>query len=124
MLGVKKHGFKATLVATDSFRTDYGIVEAEDVGNKLKRVVDFKEKPLIKRRANVGIYCLEPEILEMLDNFQPPFKFERVVVPELVEMGWLMVFEVPWENWIPVNTDKDYDKVLKTSLTDFYSKVL
>jgi len=124
MVGVEKHGFKATLVATDTFRTDYGIVKAEDVDNKLKRVVGFKEKPLIKRSANVGIYCLEPEILEMLDNFQSPFKFEKVVIPELVERGLLMVFEIPWENWIPVNTDKDYEKILNISMTDFYSKVL
>ncbi len=124
ILGVEKHGFKATLVATDSFRADYGIVEVEDVDNKLKRVIDFKEKPLIKRRANVGIYCLEPEILKMLDNFQSPFKFEKVIIPELVERGLLMVFEIPWVDWMPVNTDKDYEKILETNMRDFYSKVL
>lgn len=124
ILGVKKHGFKATLVATDSFRCDYGIIETENIDDKIKRVVDFKEKPLIKRHTNVGIYCLEPEVLEYIDSLQPPFKLEKVVIPELMKRGWLMVFEIPWKNWLPINTDKDYENILKTNLTDFYSEVL
>jgi len=124
MLGIKKHGFKATLVATDSFRCDFGIIETEDIDDKLKRVVNFKEKPLINKHANVGIYILEPEVLDHLDGFQSPFKFESVVIPELVKRDWLMVYEIPWGNWLPVNTDKDYGDILKISLTDFYSKVL
>lgn len=116
-----KHGFKATIVSTDRFRSSYGILETEDVNKTLKRVVSFEEKPLIKKYANVGIYLLEPEVLEILDVHKPPFKFERVIIPKLVELGWLMVYTIPWENWLPVNTDKDYGKILKTNLTEFYS---
>jgi len=123
LIGVKEHGFKATMVVTDSFRTNYGIVETKDVNKNVKKVVDFKEKPLIKKLANVGVYCLESEVLNMLDVHQPPFKFEKVIIPKLVEMGWLMVYTIPWENWLPVNTDKDYVELLKINLTDFYSEV-
>ena len=115
-----KHGFKATLVATSKFRPHYGILEVENVGKGMKRVVDFKEKPLIDKNANVGIYCLEPEVLKLIDKFEPPFKFERMILPELVKRGWLMVYEIPWDNWLPINTDKEYNEVLKMNLTDFY----
>jgi NDP-sugar pyrophosphorylase family protein len=122
LVGIKR-GFKATIVATKKFRTNYGILELENVEDNIKKVVDFQEKPLINKNANVGIYCLEPEVLELIDEFKPPFKFERVILPELVNRGWLMVYEIPWENWLPVNTDKEYNDILKMNLTDFYSEV-
>jgi len=118
---VKEQGFKATIIATNKFRTHYGILEVESVDG-IKRVVDFKEKPLIDKHANVGICCLEPEVLSLIDKEKPPFKFERIILPKLVDKGWLNVFEIPWENWIPVNTDKAYEQILKSNLTDFYSR--
>ena len=44
-----KHGFKATVVTTDKYRTNYGIVETKLLKNGLKKVIDFKEKPLIEK---------------------------------------------------------------------------
>jgi mannose-1-phosphate guanylyltransferase len=122
LVGVER-GFKATIVATKKFRTNYGILEVENIEDNIKKVVDFQEKPLIDKNANVGIYCLEPEVLELIDKFKPPFKFERVILPELVNKGWLMVYEIPWENWLPVNTDKEYNEILKINLMNFYSEV-
>ena len=119
-----KHGFKATVVTTDRFESSYGIVEARLLRNGLKKVTDFKEKPLIERSANVGLYCFEPEVLELIDRHQPPFKLETVILPELVERGWLMMHEISWEDWIPVNTYKEYERVMKADLTKFYSKFL
>jgi NDP-sugar pyrophosphorylase family protein len=121
MRGVE-NGFKATIVATDKFRTHYGILETT-VDEGIKKVVSFEEKPLIDKNANVGIYCLEPEVLEMIDKKRPPFKFEKVILPKLVEKGWLAVFEISWEDWVPINTDKEYEVVIKTNLEDFYSKI-
>jgi NDP-sugar pyrophosphorylase family protein len=123
LIGTKEHGFKATMVATDSFRSNYGILDVEDIEQNLKKVTKFEEKPLIERHANVGIYVLEPEILEIIDEHQPPFKFEKVIIPKLVERELLMVYTIPWKNWLPVNTDKDYEKMLKTNMTEFYSNI-
>ncbi len=120
----RKHGFKATVVTTNKFKTNYGIVEAKLLKNGLKKVIDFKEKPLIKKNANVGLYIFEPDVLELIDKHQSPFKLEKIILPELVERGWLMMHEIPWEDWMPINTDKEYEKVMKINLTNFYSKVL
>lgn len=120
----KKQGFKATLIATNKFKTNYGILEAKLLKNKLKKVIDFKEKPLIEKNANVGIYCFEPEVLDLVDEHQPPFKLERAILPELVERNWLMMYEIAWDDWTPVNTDKEYEDAMKINLMDFYSKVL
>jgi len=122
--GAKKFGFKATIVATNKFRVDYGIIEENTLDGGMKRVTSFEEKPLIDKHANVGVYFLEPEILGLIDKHQPPFKFERVILPELVKRKWLMSHEISHEDWISINTDKEYEIVLKTNLTDFYSKVL
>lgn len=119
--GVKEHGLKATLVATRHFRVDYGLIETSNIG--IKKVTKFEEKPLIKRSTNVGIYLIEPEVLELIDKEKLPFKFERVIIPKLVDLGWLTVYEIDWKDWIPVNTDKDYDKILQMNLDDFYSQV-
>jgi len=120
----KNHGFKATIVTTNKFKTNYGIVEAKLLKNGLKKVTDFKEKPLIERNANVGIYCFEPEVLELIDRHQLPFKLERTVLPELVERNWLMTHEILWDDWVPINTDKEYEDITMMNLTNFYSKVL
>lgn len=119
-----KHGFKATIVTTNKFKTNYGIVEGKILKSGLKKATDFKEKPLIEKNANVGLYCFEPDVLKMIDRHQPPFKLEKVIVPGLVQRGWLMMHEISWEDWIPVNTEKEYEKVMKMNLTNFYSKVL
>jgi len=118
---VKEHELKATLVVTTHFRVDYGLIETSDIG--IKKVTKFEEKPLIKKSANTGIYLIEPEVLELIDKQKPPFKFERVIIPKLVDLGWLIVYEIDWEDWMPVNTDKDYDKILQMNLDDFYSQV-
>jgi NDP-sugar pyrophosphorylase family protein len=122
--GVKEFGFKATVVAVNKFRINYGIIEEESLSNGIKKVTSFEEKPLIDKHANVGLYFLEPEVLGLINKHRPPFKFERIILPELVKRGWLMLHEVSHDDWIPVNTDKEYEIVLKTNLTEFYSKVL
>jgi len=35
-----------------------------------------------------------------------------------------MMHEISWEDWLPVDTGKEYEKVMSTGLTNFYSKVL
>jgi len=119
-----KHGFKATVVTVNKFKTNYGIVETKPLKSGLKKVTDFKEKPLIEKNANVGLYVFEPSVLELIDKHEPPFKLEKIIIPELVERGWLMMHEISWEDWLPVDTGKEYEKVMSTGLTNFYSKVL
>ena len=34
-----------------------------------------------------------------------------------------MVYTIPSKNWFTVNTDKDYEKILKTNMTEFYSNI-
>jgi len=129
-IGGTKHGFKATVVTTNKFRVNYGIVDGLKDGlesglkDGLKKVTDFKEKPLINKNVNVGLYVFEPEVLELIDKYQSPFKLERMVLPELVKREWLMTHEISWEDWLPVNTEKEYEEVMKINLTNFYSKFL
>jgi len=122
--GVKEFGFKASVVTTNKFRAQYGIMEVENLEKGIKRVINFEEKPLISKYVNVGIYFLEPEVLEMINKHEPPFKFERVILPKLARKGWLMLHEISHEDWIPINTDKEYESVLNMNLTDFYTKFL
>jgi NDP-sugar pyrophosphorylase family protein len=122
--GVKEFGFKASVVATNKFRAHYGVLDVKTMKDGTKQVMDFEEKPLIEKHANVGIYFLEPEVLEMIEKQKLPFKFERVIIPELVRKEWLMLHEISYEDWLPINTDKEYESILNLNLTDFYSKVL
>ena len=122
-LKVREKGFKATVIASIGFRCHFGIMKTENE-NGIKKAISFEEKPIIYQHANVGIYFLEPEVLQLIDEHQPPFKFERVILPELVEKGWLAVYEIHPEDWLPVNTDKEYNQALKMSFTEFYSKSL
>jgi NDP-sugar pyrophosphorylase family protein len=107
LLGLKK-GCLATVVRVNKTQFRYGVVVTDDEGI----VIDFQEKPFIPYPACVGIYALEPQIYNIIDEIvnleQAPIDFEGVVVPKLVREGLLFSFTIPIESWIPVNEEKEF----------------
>lgn len=54
-------------------RIDFGVIE-ENTG----QVTGFKEKPLLAHIASMGVYCMEPEILDHIPN-GIPFGFDDLM---------------------------------------------
>lgn len=69
------HGYRLTIAAHErKTRLDYGIIEAEDSG----KLVGFVEKPEVPSLVSMGIYVMEPEVLEVIPD-GVPFDFPDLV---------------------------------------------
>ena len=70
-----EHGCALTIAAaTRKMKMDFGVIE-ENAG----RVTRFREKPILSHVVSMGVYCMEPEIL----NYIPagiPFGFDDLIL--------------------------------------------
>lgn len=110
----KEKGCSATVVRVNKTQNRYGVVYTDDEGF----VIDFEEKPYIPQQpGNVGIYVLEPSVYRILDRMvdlkKLPVDFESRVVPALVRERLLYTFTIPFESWIPVNEEKEFQQAEK-----------
>jgi mannose-1-phosphate guanylyltransferase len=71
----KSHGDLLTVGTTQKrVHVDMGVLEtAED-----HRITDFREKPTLSYTVNMGIYCMEPGILDMIPK-GVPFGFDDLM---------------------------------------------
>lgn len=106
-------GCKATVIRIEKTRYPYGWVECDE----RCLVTHFEEKPWIPFPANSGIFLFEPEAYAFFDRLvdlaRAPVELEVVVIPELVKHKLLYAITVPFEVWIPVNDEKEYQNALK-----------
>ncbi len=107
----KEKGCSATVVRVNKTQNRYGVVYTDDEGF----VIDFEEKPYIPQQpGNVGIYVLEPSVYKTIDRMvdlkKAPVDFEKKVMPELVRERLLYTFTIPFESWIPVNEEKEFQQ--------------
>jgi len=58
---------------TRTTRMDYGVIEDVD-----GRVTRFLEKPLLKHRVSMGVYCMEPSVISLVPP-GTPFGFDDMV---------------------------------------------
>lgn len=56
--------------------TNLGIIENDNSGSK--RVKSFREKPIMKFQVSMGIYCIEPSVLELIPE-GVPFGFDDLM---------------------------------------------
>lgn len=69
------HGGAVTIATTQrTTYMDFGVIEATD-----GRVVRFREKPSLSQIVSMGIYCMEPELLEHIPD-GVPFGFDDLMV--------------------------------------------
>jgi mannose-1-phosphate guanylyltransferase len=73
---------------TQNIHTNLGIIENDNNGSK--RVKTFREKPIMKFKVSMGIYCIEPSVLEL--------------IPEGVPFGFDDLMYVLLDNNMPVYT--------------------
>jgi mannose-1-phosphate guanylyltransferase len=70
----KSHGGLLTVgVTSKNVHVDLGVLETD--GN---RVIEFREKPTLHYKVSMGIYCMEPGILELIPK-GIPFGFDNLM---------------------------------------------
>jgi NDP-sugar pyrophosphorylase family protein len=70
----REHGCELTIATVEKdIRMDFGIIESR--GN---RVVRFREKPHLRHLVSMGVYCMEPRVLDHIPS-NVPFGFDDLM---------------------------------------------
>jgi len=100
----KEKQAEATLLVTKvEDPSKYGVVVMEDCG-KVERFVE-KPKKFVGDKINAGIYCLDPKVLERIEN--RPTSIEKETFPLIAADGKLYAKELDGY-WMDVGQPKDY----------------
>jgi len=66
-------GLVSVAVATKDVNIDLGVIES-----KAGRITGFREKPTMKFKVSMGVYCMEPGVLELIPK-GIPFGFDDLM---------------------------------------------
>ena len=102
--------YLVTLAVTPGTDYPYGEVILHPSG----RVERFEEKPFVSKLTHTGLCVIEPavysEINKMVDlESKTSQEFEKVVLEKLAREGKVTKFTMPYDSWIPINTNKEFD---------------
>lgn len=98
-----EEGGASLTVTASPLTTPFGVLELSDDG----QVLDFREGPTLDDHwVNVGVYVMEPEIVELLPEVGDA---EHSLFPELAHQGRLWAHRHSGV-WLTVNTPKDLER--------------
>jgi NDP-sugar pyrophosphorylase family protein len=112
LIGVHGDSGNALTIASHQrvVQTDYGVLHLDHNGNRTARVAAFEEKPEIPYVVSMGVYAMEPRVLEYLNEG------EYLDLPELV--GRLLaageqVGSYLYDGyWLDIGRHDDYEKAI------------
>ena len=113
-----RHGGPITVAVTERVvKSELGVFEIEN-----NQMVDFREKPVMKYLASCGVYCMEPEILDLIPT-GVPFGFDNLMNSMLDKKlpVWLYRHE---GLWLDIGREEDYRSVQQSFLKDYKMLVL
>lgn len=106
----KRYNILGTIVLTNGFEFPFGVSRVEN-----NFVVDFIEKPLMNVFVSIGMYLLDKEVIDLIDEHinldeEKPIEFEDIILPKLAKDKKLYSLLVSHDIWIPINDMKTYEK--------------
>jgi mannose-1-phosphate guanylyltransferase len=94
---------------TRSTRVDFGLIEERE-----QQVVRFREKPVLNHMVSMGVYCLQPEIVEHIPD-GVPFGFDDLMF-RLLELD-LPIGTFQHDGlWLDVGQTEDFQKAQELDL--------
>ncbi len=98
----REHRGLITVAVTEkTITTDLGVLESQN-----GRMTGFREKPTIKFQASTGVYCMEPQILELIPE-GAPFGFDDLMYA-MLEQG-LPVYLYKHDGlWLDIGRKEDF----------------
>ena len=114
----KKCGGLLTVAITEKdIKIDLGVLDCEDnVINK------FQEKPILRFKVSMGIYCMEPGILGLIPKGMP-FGFDDLV-HEMLANKWPIYTYEHNGIWMDIGRKEDFKVAQEVFLRDYKSRVL
>jgi len=96
---------------TRSVKMDFGLIEDSD-----GRITKFKEKPILSHLVSMGIYCMEPEVLNYIPS-GVPFGFDDLVLGMLSNNTRVCTFRHSGM-WLDIGRVEDFQHAQELSWDD------
>jgi NDP-sugar pyrophosphorylase family protein len=90
-------------------KIDYGVIDVDVVGEHRHRVVRYDEKPVLDRMVSMGIYVMEPQVLEFIPRGY--FDFPDLVQALLAAQAPIGAF-VYDGLWLDIGRHEDYEQAV------------
>ena len=99
----RHHGTLTIATATRLTKMDFGVIDETD-----GRVTLFREKPELSHLVSMGIYCMDPAVLERIPS-GIPFGFDDLMIQMLEEEASVNVFKHSGM-WLDIGRVEDFLK--------------
>jgi len=101
----REHGGSVTVETTKkNIKIDLGVIEK----NHDSRIIGFREKPMMKFDVSMGIYCMEPAILDLIPK-GVPFGFDDLMHQMLEDDLPIYMYEHEGV-WMDIGREEDFRK--------------
>ena len=98
----RRHGGLVTVAATrKNVSIDLGVIESQSA-----QITAFREKPTMKFHVSMGIYCMEPSILDLIPQ-GVPFGFDDLML-EMLERGLPVYMYEHHGVWMDIGRKEDF----------------
>lgn len=98
----RQHGGLVTVAATKKkIKVDLGVIESNSA-----RITAFREKPTMELYASMGIYCIEPSILDLIPK-NIPFGFDDLMSQMLERDLPIYMYEHDGV-WMDIGREEDF----------------
>ena len=104
-------------VTEKNIKVSLGVLESRD--NVVKR---FREKPVMRFKVSMGVYCMEPEILDLIPQGMS-FGFDDLVHEMMCQNLPIYVYEHRGL-WMDIGREEDFRHAQEVFLKDHKSDVL
>jgi len=99
----------ATMIRT--IKTDFGLIEDES-----GLLTQFREKPILSHLVSMGVYCMEPDVLDYIPS-GVPFGFDDLVLCMLGQRVPVGTFRHSGM-WLDIGRVEDFQKAQELSWDD------
>ena len=111
----RRHGDALTVGVTEKpVKVDLGVIDTEG-----DRISGFREKPTFSYDVSMGIYCMEPDVLEFIPKGMP-FGFDDLMYRMLDQNKPVRVFRHKGL-WVDVGRPEDFQKAQELFAQDEFS---
>lgn len=114
----RKNNALVTVATTEKIvDIDFGVIEDED-----GRVIDFREKPKTSFQVSMGIYCMEPQVLEFIP-VGVPFGFDNLMYA-LLEQDLPVCIYKHKGLWMDIGQEEDFSRAQEVFTRDYKPLIL
>jgi mannose-1-phosphate guanylyltransferase len=113
----KHDGLVSVAVTEKHVKVDLGVLE-----NQNGQMVDFREKPELKFVVSMGIYCMDPEIMDLIPK-NVPYGFDNLMYA-MMENDMPVYMYRHDGLWLDIGREEDYRHANECFLKDYKSLVL